>query len=177
MVESAAAEGRRLALLPWTLGTFDVVSFVLVAVVVAHAMGVLGGLLQGLNTLAGVAVFLYLWAIFVVAARWVLSNASLVDDSLRSLALRGVAAGGVSGIAFLLGILAVTAIPQLITSQPLSALLIVLIGIVVAAPVGALVGLAIGGLDIALYRAAGSVLPDESRQIGADAPPTTPDRR
>ncbi|MBX0297160.1 hypothetical protein [Haloarcula nitratireducens] len=176
MAESAAADGRRLSLLPWALGTVDVVSFALVGVVAAHAAGVLGGLLQGLNTLAGVAVFLYLWAIFVLAARWVLSTASLADASLRALALRGVAAGGASGVAFLLGILAVTAVPQLLTSQPLSALLIVLIGTVVAAPIGALVGLVLGGVDIALYRAAGYLLPDEPRRETADGR-TTPDRR
>ncbi|MBV0923927.1 hypothetical protein KTS45_06895 [Halomicroarcula limicola] len=176
MAESAT-DGRRLDLLPWALGTVDVVAFALVGVVAAHAAGALGGFLRGLNTLAGVAVFLYLWAIFVLAARWVLSAASLADDSLRSLALRGVAVGGVGGTAFLLGILAVTAVPQLLVSQPVSALLVVLIGIVVAAPVGALVGLVLGGLDIALYRAAGYLLPEEPSRETADAPPTTPDRR
>ena len=158
-----------------TLATFDVTALVLAALVALHASGALADLLSGLNTVVGVAVFGYLWILVVLAVRWVLSAAPLGAAGLGTLALRGVAAGAVTGIAFLLGAFLVAVVPQLLTGpiEAVSLVLIVTIGAAVAAVVGALVGLVAALLNVAVYRAAGALLSE-----GGDdtAPTVTPDR-
>lgn len=159
----------------WALATVDVTLFVLLAVLAAHASGALGDVLGGLNTVLGVVLFAYLWVLVSLAVRWVLAAATLGETRLRTLALRGLAAGAATGVAFLLGVVLVAVVPRVATSplEPLSAALITLFGVVVAAPVGALLGLGFGLLDVALYRLAGYAVPTADR--GRDGG-TTPDR-
>ena len=157
----------------WALATVDVTLFVLLAVLIAHASGALGDLLGGLNTVLGVAVFAYLWVLVSLAVQWVLAEASLAEAQLRAPALRGVAAGAATGVAFLLGVVVVAVVPRVVTTslEPLSAALITTFGVVLAAPVGALLGLAFGLLDVGLYRLGGAV----ATARGESA--TAPDRR
>jgi hypothetical protein len=150
------------SLVTWTLATFDTALFVLLGVLAAHASGGLADLLAGLNTLVGVAVFCYLWALFVLAVRWVHSRVALVDVPLQTLVFHGVAAGSVAGVAFLLGLLAVALVPT-IQSGGVSlqtVVLVLLIGAGVATIVGGVVGLLASLLDIAVYGLAGSLLPE-----------------
>ncbi|GGO01272.1 MULTISPECIES: hypothetical protein [Haloarcula] len=165
-----------LSLTTWALATFDVALFVLAALLPIHAAGALADLLSGLNTLLGVAVFCYLWALFVLAVRWVLSDAVL-SDPLRSLVPRGVAAGSAAGVVFLLGVLLVAAGPGVVAGriEPLSAFLIALIGGAVAAVVGSLVGLLLGAVDVALYKISSAALPDPPTRR-EDSASATPDR-
>ncbi|RKS81804.1 hypothetical protein BDK61_1098 [Haloarcula quadrata] len=153
---------RPVSLVTWTLATFDTALFVLLGVLAAHASGGLADLLAGLNTLVGVAVFCYLWALFVLAVRWVHSRVALVDVPLQTLVLHGVAAGSVAGVAFLLGLLAVALVPTIqgggVSLQ--TVVLVLLIGAGVAAIVGGVVGLLASLLDIAVYGLAGSLLPE-----------------
>jgi hypothetical protein len=157
----------------WALATVDVTLFVSLAVLVAHASGALGDLLGGLNTVLGIALFAYLWLLVGLAVRWVLAGASLGETRLRTLALRGVAAGAVSGVTFLLGVVLVVVVPRVFTTtlEPLSAALITLFGVVLAAPVGALLGLAFGLLDVGFFRLAGYAVPARGESA------TAPDRR
>ncbi|WP_434531204.1 hypothetical protein ACODNH_07445 [Haloarcula sp. NS06] len=153
---------RPVSLVTWTLASFDTVLFVLLGVLAAHASGSLADLLAGLNTLVGVAVFCYLWALFVLAVRWVHSRVALGDVPLQTLVLHGVAAGSVAGVAFLLGLLAVALVPT-IQSGGVSlqtVVLVLLIGAGVAAIVGGVVGLLASLLDIAVYGLAGYLLPE-----------------
>ncbi|MDQ2073251.1 hypothetical protein RBH20_11970 [Haloarcula sp. H-GB4] len=153
---------RPVSLVTWALATFDTVLFVLLGVLAAHASGSLADLLAGLNTLVGVAVFCYLWALFVLAVRWVHSRVALGDVPLQTLVLHGVAAGSVAGVAFLLGLLAVALVPT-IQSGGVSlqtVVLVLLIGAGVAAIVGGVVGLLASLLDIAVYGLAGYLLPE-----------------
>jgi hypothetical protein len=156
---------RTPALTTWTLATFDTSLFVLVGVIAAHVSGVLGELLSGLNTVVGVAVFLYVWLLFVAAVRWVLADASVLRGSARPLALRSVAAGGVAGTVFLLTVLLVTVVPSALLGsiQPISVLLILLIGTALSAVVGAVVGLSAGALNVAASRLARFALPAGAR--------------
>lgn len=152
--------GRWPSLATWSLATFDASLFVLLAVLTLHAGGSLSDVLAGLNTVVGVVVFCYLWVLFVLAVRWVRSKVSLASASLGSLAVHGVAAGGVVGITFLLGVLAVAVGPSAVTGslRPSAVGLIALIGAGVAAVVGSVVGLVAGLVDVAVYRLAGTAL-------------------
>lgn len=156
---------RTPTLTTWTLATFDTSLFVLVGVIAAHASGVLGELLSGLNTVVGVAAFLYVWLLFVAAVRWVLADAAVLRASARTLALRSVAAGGVAGTVFLLTVLLVTVVPSALLGsiQPISVLLILLIGTALSAVVGAVVGLSAGALNVAASRLARFALPAGAR--------------
>ncbi len=156
------ADARRVSLVTWTLATFDTALFVLLGVLAAHASGGLADLLAGLNTLVGVAVFCYLWALFVLAVRWVHSRVALGDATLQPLVLHGVAAGCATGIAFLLGLFAVALVPTLQSGgvRLQAVLLVLLIGAGVAAVIGGVVGLVASLLDIAVYGLAGYLLPD-----------------
>jgi hypothetical protein len=156
------SDARPVSLVTWTLATFDTVLFVLLGVLAVHASGGLADLLSGLNTLVGVAVFCYLWALFVLAVRWVHSRVALGDAPLRTLVLHGVAAGCATGVAFLLGLLAVALAPTLQSGGvPLQAVVLVaVIGAGVAAVVGGVVGLLASLLDIAVYGLAGYLLPE-----------------
>ncbi|MFC7027415.1 hypothetical protein ACFQH8_07690 [Halomicroarcula sp. GCM10025710] len=111
-----------------------------------------------------------------LAVRWVLSGATLAETRLRTLALRGLASGAATGITFLLGVVALAVVPRVFTTslEPLSAALITVFGIVVAAPVGALLGLAFGLLDVALYRLAGYAVPSTGREATKRATPDRP---
>ncbi|KAA9399963.1 hypothetical protein Har1130_02465 [Haloarcula sp. CBA1130] len=157
---------RMPSLTTWTLATFDTALFVLLGVLAAHASGDLADLLAGLNTLVGVAVFCYLWALFVLAVRWVHSRVSLGDAPPQALALHGIVAGCATGIAFLLGLFAVALVPALqrggIRLQ--SVLLVLLIGAGVAAVVGGVVGVLASLLDIAVYKLAGYLLPEAENE-------------
>ncbi|WP_254273486.1 hypothetical protein [Haloarcula marina] len=170
------AESEWLSLRAWTLATVDIALFVVLALVGIHAVGGLDDLLAGLSTLVGVAAFLGLWALFVLAVRWALADASLAKSSLWTLAKRGLVAGSVAGLVTLLVLALVVVVPLVLVgpAEPLSGLLFTAIATPFAAVVGALVGLFFGAVDVALYRASGYALPavvDERRGT-----PTTPDR-
>lgn len=155
------AETRPVSLLTWTLATADTVLFVLLGVLAAHASGELAGLIAGLNTLVGVAVFCYLWALTLATVRWVNRRVSLAADSTSTLVLHGLAAGSATGVGFLLGPLAVLVVLSVTGGpfRPRGVVLVTLIGTGFAAVIGAIVGLLAGLLDIALYRLSGSLLP------------------
>lgn len=156
------ADAGPVSLVTWTLATFDTALFVLLGVLVGHASGDLADLLAGLNTLVGVAVFCYLWALFVLAVRWVQSRVALGDAPPRTLVLHGVAAGCATGVAFLLGLFAVALVPTLQSGgvRLQAVVLVALIGAGVAAVVGGVVGLLASLLDIAVYGLAGYLVPE-----------------
>ncbi|WP_058994386.1 hypothetical protein [Haloarcula sp. CBA1127] len=167
------ADARPVSLVTWTLATFDTTVFVLLGVLTAHASGDLADLLAGLNTLVGVAVFCYLWALFVLAVRWVHNRVALDSAGVSTLALHGAAAGSVAGVVFLLGLLAVVLVPTLQSGgvRLQSVLLVLLIGAGVAAVVGGVVGLLASLLDIAVYGLAGYLLPEAGTERVTEARP------
>jgi hypothetical protein len=159
-------DARPVSLVTWTLATFDTALFVLLGVLAAHASGGLADLLGGLNTLVGVAVFCYLWALFVLAVRWVHSRVALEDAPLRTLVLHGVVAGCATGVAFLLGLFAVALVPTIQSGgvRLQAVLVVLLIGAGVAAVVGGVVGLLASLLDTAAYGLAGYLLPEAGNE-------------
>ncbi|MEF8877522.1 MAG: hypothetical protein V5A60_12450 [Haloarculaceae archaeon] len=142
------------------VATFDVVAFGLLAVLAGHAGGALGDFLQGVGTVPGLAAFGYLWALTLLAVRWVLAEGSLAGDGDRSLGgllARGTAGGAFVGTAFVVGLAA--GLVALGTGADLtSVVLIALFGAVGGALVGAVVGFALGVVDVGLARGADAVV-------------------
>lgn len=152
---------RTFSLLTVVLATFDVSVFVLVPVIVGHAGGALSDLFSGLNTYVGVILFAYLWMLVVVAMRWVLGQVSLDESATGTLAFHAFGAGGVTGFAFVSGIVTVVVLPLVITGDvpAISFVLIVVFSGGVATVVGGVVGLVLGVVNFAAYHAAGHLLP------------------
>ncbi|KAB1188487.1 MULTISPECIES: hypothetical protein [Haloferax] len=150
----------------WTIATFNLVVFGLLSVLVGHTSGSLADILAGLGTVEGVLVFGYLWALTVLATRWVLSEGGLDrirEGELSSLVVRGGLAGGLIGAGFLVGVILAGALVNLVTgpwSIRLDGVLPFVLIVVVAGGVAALVGAVVGGVfvivDAALYRLSSS---------------------
>ena len=142
----------------WTLATFDVVAFGLVGVLGGHASGTLVEVLPDIGTVPGILVFGYLWALVLLAMRWVLADGGLSRTEGRSLArllARGVAGAALVGAAFVGGLGLVGGLVGLRSGiEPLSVALLTLFGTVGGALGGALVGLVFGLLDVGFARAA-----------------------
>lgn len=140
------------------VATFDVVAFGLLAVLAGHAGGALGDLLQGVGTVPGLAAFGYLWALTLLAVRWVLAEGGLAGDgelSLGGLLARGTAGGAFVGTAFVVGVGLAAGLVALGTGADLTSIvLIALFGAFGGALVGAVVGFALGVVDVGLARAA-----------------------
>ncbi|MFC6785987.1 hypothetical protein ACFQFH_08785 [Halobaculum halobium] len=150
---------------PWVVSSFNLVALSVVGITAAHVGGALEGELAGFGTLPGVAVFVYLWLLTAGATRWALAGRGLAGlrdglGGLRSLLVRGVAAGALIGTAFLLGVLVVSFLVSLAQNglQLLSMALIALIGCAVAGVVGGLIGGLSVVLDAGGYWAAGKIV-------------------
>ncbi|WP_396612684.1 hypothetical protein ACH9L7_05255 [Haloferax sp. S1W] len=152
----------------WTVSTFNVVALGLVGVTAGHTTGALTDSLPNFGTLPGVVTFIYLWALTVLATRWALSEGGLDrihEGELATLVGRGAIAGAGIGAGFLLGAVLVgsaVAVVRFVLEQGttggfqvLPFLLIILVGVGIAALVGALVGGVFVVLDAACYWVAG----------------------
>lgn len=142
----------------WTVGTFNVVTFGLVLVLLGHTSGALSNVLPALGTLPGLLIFGYLWTLVVVATGWALADGGLVrvrTDGLLSLVTRGTIAGALIGLTFVLGIVVIGGLANLLTEGGalLSIGLLGLIGGTIGAVVGAGVGIAFVLVDTILYLA------------------------
>lgn len=148
----------------WTVATFNVVGFGLALVLAGHASGALSDALPGVGTLPGLVVFAYLWALVVLATRWVFAAGGLRrsrEGAFGRLLARGVAGGALVGGAFVAGIaLTIAAVNVLdgMVDVPAFALLFSL-GVAFGLVVGGVVGTAFALVDAALYRASALLLP------------------
>jgi len=166
----AKSERARDPLTAWTLATTNSVCFVLALLIPSYASGGLSDVLPTLGTVAGLAVFAYLWLVVWATTRWLLDRVDPATASSGRLAVWALGLGALDGIVFLVAIvLGAGVATALVTSLELgSVALIALIGTPIAAIVGAVVGISAMVLDLALLRAAGAVVPSTSRR---------PDRR
>lgn len=154
---------------------------VLVIVVLIYFFGDLGETLDDLNTLLGLGLFAYLWAIAWVATSGALRRlgwpdaAGLADTTEASVPWGGFAGAAVVIFPSVVGafVLAGYGVLTLNGEALLRALIIVPFGIVagaVAFGVGGLIGLTLGVLDYALVRASEAVLDAVSpSEVGRDA--------
>ena len=152
-------------LLTWSLATFHTTVFVLVIVLFAYSGGGLGGALGGLNTFAGLGLFVALWATTYVTTSRALKGLDLIGSARDRggypwRALRWGAANGMSFLAILGVVAVVTAISNTRPGQVASgilvpALFIAPIALVVSAAVGGAVGAFFGIIDLVLFALAG----------------------
>src|SRR5258706_491468 len=166
MAESATRP--RLAALPWALGTFHTVALVLILIWLVYPGGGLASLLASLGTVAGIVVFLALWAATLFTTRRALAGLDWISDEpvvMGTFFWRALRWGAVTGVLFLASIEALQLARALLAPTPgvtlgavvLSVVLTGIVGSVVAAAIGAVIGVALGALDIAALRIARAV--------------------
>jgi hypothetical protein len=160
-------------LVVWVLATFHVTALTVVLVGALHLTGGLGDLLSGLDTAVGLAVYGVLWALTWWTNRRALAGAWDGDGfSPRRGAKRAVVWGGVTGVAFFSAAFCALFVLFVVGgASPLAMLAIGLVGALVASIVGGLVGVALGAVDLAVFRAVGALT--SSAADASDAPETT----
>jgi hypothetical protein len=159
----------------WSLATFHTTVFVLVIVLFAYSGGGLGGALGGLNTFAGLGLFVALWATTYVTTARALRGLDLIGSArdrggYGRRAFRWGAANGMSFLA-ILGIVALAA--AVANTRPgqvgsgilLPTLFIAPIALVVSAAVGGVVGVIFGIIDLGLFAVAGLTTPDPEATV------------
>jgi hypothetical protein len=151
-------------LLWWVLGTFHTSVFGLALLLLLYPRGGFGATLQGLSTLSGLAIFVALWATTLFTTRRALAGLDWLADDPAQMAVfyrRALRWGGLNGLLFLVALGAILLLSTLVTARgsvTRPALTFVgfvfWIGLVVSYVVGAIVGVALGALDIAALRVA-----------------------
>lgn len=147
------------SLLAWAVAAFNAAVLVVVAVGLLYAVGGLGGALDRLDTVLGLAAYLYLWAVtWWTNRRWLadVGDRALGGDADATRFLAGALTwGAAAGVLLFVPVLVVLA--GLIGAGGLAALAFLLLaavlGAAVAAGVGAFVGGVLGLLDLLLMRA------------------------
>lgn len=155
-------------ILTFGLATFHTLSFIIIVVVFLYSQGTLGSLLEGLNTLAGYAIFGALWATTWWTTRKALrgyfkgidhdGGESQIAEMMRGefqlsqVIANGVIWGGVNGILFLIALALILLI--YISALTLAALLggstnpeasvTLILFAMIGSPVGAIVGGMVG---------------------------------
>lgn len=153
------------ALLAWSLAGFHVALLVALLVAGLYLGGAAGDLLAGLDTVVGLALYGYLWAVtWWTNRRWIATTGLVTTGRPTPGAVLGSAIqwGGATGLLFLVVPLAVV-VGFLVVTGGLGALpfalLVVVIGGLLAAAIGAVVGGLLAGLDLVLLRASRLVVP------------------
>jgi len=152
-------------LVTWSLATFHATAFVLAIVLLAYSRDALGAGLSGLNTFAGLGLFVALWATTYFTTSRALRGLDLIGSARDrdGYVWRTFRWGAANGMSFLviLGIVAIgTAIAntqpgQVGTGILFPALVIAPIALVVSAAVGGVVGALFGVVDLGLFSLAG----------------------
>lgn len=141
----------------WILGTFHTAVVGLTLLFLAYPGGSLGTALGSLSTIAGLALFLALWAITVFATTRAIGGLDLHAGVTAGYHRRALRWGAVNGMLFLWALAALLALQQLITapgtlqwqSLLLGAGFVAGVGSFFALTVGAIIGLALASIDLA----------------------------
>jgi hypothetical protein len=142
------------ALSAWALASFHAATLLVVPLALAHSVApeAVGGLLAGLDTLVGLALYLVLWGSTWWTNRRYLAACTFADASGTLGA--GVRWGAVTGLP-LLGCVVVAAF---VATNPTFAALVLAAGGLLAPLVGAVVGVGFAALDVALDRVAAALV-------------------
>lgn len=149
-----AVDPRRLA--RWAFTSFHVTTLVVAGVALGHVSGPIGDPLAGLNTLVGFALYLSLWGVtWWTNGRWLAEGGLWPVESgeWRSVLAAGTKWGSVTGVVFFAVLFAAF---LFVVAPPISVflLLAILVGSVVAAAIGALVGGGFATVDLAVVEGA-----------------------
>lgn len=147
------------SLVIWGLTMFHVTMLTLVLVVTLHLGGTLGSLLSGLDTMIGLTVFAFLWAVTWWTNRRALRGAWRGDGfDPRSVVLQAVGWGGVTGTVFFVGPFGVLLALLVVNGGgALATVAVGAVGALIAAVIGALVGGMLGLVDLFLFWTAGEL--------------------
>jgi hypothetical protein len=155
MAESVDGARAGDALTAWALASFHAALLVVAPLAVAHAIApvTVGDLLDGLDTLVGVALFVVLWGSTWWSNRRYLAACDFGDASgtLRA----GTRWGAVTG----LPLLGCVVVAVLVATNPTFTALVVVAGGLAAPLAGALVGTLFAALDLVVDRAAAALAP------------------
>jgi hypothetical protein len=135
-------------LLAWSLSAFHVATLVVAPLLLLHAVGALGSLLQGVRTVTGLGLYLALWGITWRTNRRWLAAADRRD--WWGTVVPGAKWGAVTGVAFLFVLLAIVA---LTLREPIFVAVLALVGTPASALVGAVVGAGFAVLDVLILAA------------------------
>jgi len=153
----------------FTFGTFHTVIFIVSAVLILHLSGALAGLLSGLNTLTGLALFAALWATTTwstgQAIRGVGGPIMATRTPIGAVVARAARSGALNGILFLAAAAVILALSALLTGQGdsigvfiLGGFFVVLVGILVGATIGAILGVLFAAIDLVQLWAVGRLV-------------------
>jgi hypothetical protein len=153
----------------FTFGTFHTVIFIVSAVLVLHLSGALVGLLTGLNTLTGLALFGALWATTTWSTgRAIRGIGALVlapRTPIGPVVTRAARSGALNGVVFLAAAAVILALSALLTGQGdsigvfiLGGFFVVLFGILAGATIGATIGVLFAALDLVHLWAVGRLI-------------------
>ncbi|WP_338726641.1 hypothetical protein [Haladaptatus sp. DJG-WS-42] len=165
MAEDTAASTPPAPLLVFGLATFHVTLLTTTGLFALHSSASVGRLLAGLDTLTGFVLFFALWAITWWTTRWVLTRAPLdpenPDNRFSRVLMWSYLGGAVTGTVFL--VVAIVLVFLVSLGLEIATLVVVVVGIPVAAIVGGLVGAAFGLIDSLIYRLASAFVPRTGR--------------
>ncbi|TMF12842.1 MAG: hypothetical protein E6I37_06290 [Chloroflexi bacterium] len=153
----------------FTFGTFHTVIFIVSAVLVLHLTDALVGLLTGLNTLTGLALFAALWATTTWstgrAIRGVGGPILATRTPVGAVVTRAARSGGLNGVLFLAAAAVILAVSALLTGQGdsigvfiLGGLFVVLVGILAGVTIGAILGVVFAAIDLVHIWAVGRLV-------------------
>jgi hypothetical protein len=153
----------------FTLGTFHTVIFIVSAVLVLHLSGALVGLLTGLNTLTGLALFAALWATTTWstgrAIRDVGAPVLATRAPIGAVVTRAARSGALNGVIFLAAAAVILALSALLTGQGdsigifiLGGFFVVLVGVLAGATIGAILGVLFAAIDLVHLWAVGRLV-------------------
>ena len=153
----------------FTFGTFHTVIFIVTAVLVLHLSGALVGLLTGLNTLTGLALFAALWATTTWstgrAIRGVGGPILATRTPIGAVVSRAARSGALNGVLFIATAAVILAMSALLTGQGdsigvfvLGGFFVVLVAILAGSTIGAILGVLFAAIDLVHLWAVGRLV-------------------
>src|ERR1700737_1600381 len=155
--------------LTFAFGTFHTVIFIVTAVLVLHLSGALVGLLTGLNTLTGLALFAALWATTTWstgrAIRGVGGPILATRTPIGAVVSRAARSGALNGVLFIATAAVILAMSALLTGQGdssgvfvLGGFFVVLVAILAGSTIGAILGVLFAAIDLVHLWAVGRLV-------------------
>lgn len=149
-------------LVRWTFAAFHAAALTLVSVWLIHLSAALGDLLGGLDTALGLVLYLLLWGVVWWATGRAFDDAGPTERSLRARAWAGFQYGVLTGVGFLLVVLAGATVAFLVAGGELVSIAVIsVVGSIVAALFGGAIGVVFAAVDGPLARVGERLVPGQ----------------